>query len=144
MHTVGLHRPTLHVQVPDFYVQVVARAQVAPGMTEFNVGNAAYDFGEEVLGRRVFALLEYFGLIVAQRRLTHVAQAYDALAAAVDEQVALFRMKLGRRDHLVQLLHVGRLYVDDVEALLGDLEVPQVDAQVVGRHESFLVAVQRY
>ena len=52
-------------------------------------------------------------------------------------------MELGGGDDLGELLHVGRLDVDDVEALVGDLDVPQVDAQVVGRHERLLVAVQR-
>jgi hypothetical protein len=85
VNAVGLNGPILHVQVPDFNVQVVARTQIAAGMTKLNVRDAAYDFGEEVLGGWIFALLEYFRLIVAQRRLTHVAQSNDALAATVDE-----------------------------------------------------------
>ncbi len=64
--------------------------------------------------------------------LPHVAQPYGALAGGVHEQVALPRVKLGGRDDLRQLLHVGRLDVDNVEALVGDLHVPEVDAQVVG------------
>ena len=40
--------------------------------------------------------------------------------------------------HLGEFLHVGRLDVDDVEGLVGDLHVPQVDAQVIGREISFL------
>lgn len=43
--------------------------------------------------------------------------------------------------HLCQVFHVGRLDVYNVEALVSDFEVPQVDAQVVGREEGFLVAV---
>lgn len=54
------------------------------------------------------------GVLVAQRCRAHVAQADGALAAAVHEGVALVRVELGRRDHLRQLLHVGRLDVHDV------------------------------
>ena len=32
----------------------------------------------------------------------------------------------------------------DTEALVCDLEVPEVDAKVIGRHERLLVAVHRY
>ena len=32
----------------------------------------------------------------------------------------------------------------DTEALICDLEVPEVDAKVIGRHERLLVAVHRY
>ena len=34
--------------------------------------------------------------------------------------------------YLGELLHVGGLDVDDVEALVGDLHVPEVDPEVVG------------
>ena len=53
-------------------------------------------------------------MLVAEGRLPHVTQADGALAAAVGEGLALLRVKLGRRDHLRQLLHVGRLDVHDV------------------------------
>lgn len=54
------------------------------------------------------------GVFVAERRRSHVAEPDGSLAAAVDEGVALVRVKLRRRDHLRQLLHVGRFDVDDV------------------------------
>ena len=52
-------------------------------------------------------------------------------------------MKFGRRDDLGQLLHVRRLDVDDVEALVLDVEVPEVDPKVVGADERLAVAVHR-
>lgn len=54
------------------------------------------------------------GVPVAQGGGAHVAQADGALAAAVHEHVALVWVQLRRRDHLRQLLHVGRLEVHDV------------------------------
>lgn len=53
-------------------------------------------------------------------------------------------MELGRRDDLRQFLHVGRLDVDDVEALVGYLQVPQVEPEVVRRQVRLLVRVDRY
>lgn len=53
-------------------------------------------------------------------------------------------MELGRRDDLRQFLHVGRLDVDDVEALVGDLQVPQIKPEVVRREVRLLVRVDRY
>lgn len=55
-----------------------------------------------------------FGVLVAQGGRPHVAEAQAALAAAVHEQVAVVRVELGRRDHLREVLHVGRLDVHDV------------------------------
>lgn len=45
---------------------------------------------------------------------THITEAKDALAARVDEIVAVLGVKLGRRDHLRQLLHIRRLYVHNI------------------------------
>lgn len=69
---------------------------------------------------------------------------YRSLTAAVHQQVALDRVELGSRYHLRQLLHVGGFNVHYVEALVGDLEMPQVDAKVVRREVGLLVGVDRY
>lgn len=55
-----------------------------------------------------------FGVFVTESRGPHVTEAQRALAAAVDEQVAVLRVELRRRDHLRQVFHVGRLDVHDV------------------------------
>lgn len=55
-----------------------------------------------------------FGVFVAQRGLSHVAQSQGAFAAAVDEKVTVVGVELCRRDHLGQILHVGWLNVHDV------------------------------
>lgn len=51
---------------------------------------------------------------VTQGRRPHVAQPDRPFAAAVHEAVAVMRVELGRCDHLRELLHVGRLNVDDI------------------------------
>lgn len=55
-----------------------------------------------------------FGVLVTQGGRTHVTEAQGALAAAVDEEVAVVGVELGRRDHLREVLHVGRLDVHNV------------------------------
>ena len=54
------------------------------------------------------------GMPVTERRRPHVAQPDGPLAAAVHEGVAVVGVELGRRDHLRELLHVGRLDVHDI------------------------------
>jgi hypothetical protein len=49
---------------------------------------------------RRLRVLKQLGVLVAQRRLPHVSQPYQALAAAVCKQVALPRVEVGARDDL--------------------------------------------
>lgn len=50
-------------------------------------------------------------------------------------------MELGGGNDLGQLFHVGGLDVHDVEALVLNVEVPQVDAQIVTAYKCFAVTV---
>lgn len=52
-------------------------------------------------------------------------------------------MELGGSDDLCQLLHVGGLDVHNVEALVLDVEVPEVYAQVITADKRLAVAVDR-
>ena len=52
-------------------------------------------------------------------------------------------MELGSRDDFSELLHVCRLDIDNVEALLLDVKVPQVDTQIVAADEGLSIAVHR-
>ena len=80
-------------------------------------------------------------MLIAQGALPHVGQLDGSLGASVHEPVAAHGVELGGRDDLGQLLHVRRLDVDNVEALVLDVEVPQVDAQIVTADECLSVAV---
>lgn len=53
-------------------------------------------------------------------------------------------MKFGRSDDLGELLHVRRLDVDNVEALILDVQVPEIYAQIVATDECLPVAVDGY
>lgn len=57
-----------------------------------------------------------FGVLVTQGGCTHVTEAQGALAAAVDEEVAVMRVELRRSDHLREVLHVSWFDVHDVWA----------------------------
>lgn len=83
------------------------------------------------------------GMLVAQSTLAHVCELDRALGTGIHEPVAADRVKLSRRDDLGQFLHVGGLDVDDVEALVLYIEVPEVDAQVVTADKRLSVAVYR-
>ena len=93
---VRLHRFILHVHVPDFDGKVVARHEIASAVTEFDVGDAGDDLGEEAAIRRVLGLLEELRVLVAQRRRPHVAIPDRALARAVHERRAVLRRQEGK------------------------------------------------
>lgn len=50
-------------------------------------------------------------------------------------------MELGGGNDFGQLLHVGRLDVHDVEALVLDVEVPQVNAEIIAADKRLAVTV---
>jgi hypothetical protein len=50
-------------------------------------------------------------------------------------------VELCRCDDLCELLHVRRLDVDDVEALILDVQVPQVYPKIIAGDERLAVAV---
>ena len=50
-------------------------------------------------------------------------------------------MEFGRGDHLGELLHISWLDIDDVEALVLYVEVPQIDSQIVTADKGLSVAV---
>lgn len=52
-------------------------------------------------------------------------------------------MELGSRDDLGELLHVCRLDVDNIEALVLDVQVPQINSQVIAADKRLSVAVYR-
>lgn len=62
----------------------------------------------------VSAGLLTFGVLVAQRCFSHVTETQGAFAAAVDEQVTVVGVKLGRCDHFCQILHVGWFDINNV------------------------------
>lgn len=118
------------MQIPDFNTQVVSRHHVPSRVAQLNVTNRTDDLAEEALVVHlvVFRFLEELSVLIAECRRAHVTQPNRSFTTRVHEQVAVARMKLRRCNDLRQLFHVRRLNVDDVERLVGDLQIPQVDS----------------
>jgi len=84
-----------------------------------------------------------FGMLVTKSTLAHVSQLDSALGAGVHEPVAADRVELGCCDDLGQFLHISGFDIHDVEALVLNVEVPQVDTEIVTADESLAIAVHR-
>jgi hypothetical protein len=83
-------------------------------------------------------------MLIAQSTLSHIRQLDGTFGTRVHEPIAAYWMELGGSDDFRKLFHVGRLNIDNVEALVLDVEVPEVDPQIVATNESLAVAVYRY
>lgn len=81
---------------------------------------------------------------VTESALPHVGKLDGPLRARVHKPIAAQRVELSSSDNLSQLLHVGWLDVDNVEALILNVEVPQVDAEVIAADEGLAIAIDGY
>ena len=70
------------------------------------------------------SLMPTLSVLIAQSILSHIGQLYGTLRARIHEPVAALRMKFSSGNDFSQLLHVCWLYVDNVEALILNVEVP--------------------
>ena len=141
VHGEGADGVRLHVHVPHLHVQVVPRQDVAPRRVEVHVRDGDDHLGEEGFVGGVLRLLEPLRVLVAQGVGAHVGEADGAGGAGVDELVAVGRVEVRRGDHLGQVFHVRGLDVHDVKRLVGAVETPHVDPQVVGGEEGLVVRV---
>ena len=82
-------------------------------------------------------------MLVAKSTLAHIGQLNRALGASIHEPVATLWAELGRGDNLSQLLHVRWLDINNVEALILDIQVPEVYPQIVTGNEGLSIAVYR-
>ena len=63
-------------------------------------------------------------VLITKGILSHVCQLDRAFGARIHKPVAALGVELSSGDDLGQLLHVRWFYVDNVEALVLDVEVP--------------------
>lgn len=82
-------------------------------------------------------------VLVTESPLTHVRQFNGSLGAGVHEPVTADRVEFGGCDDLGEFLHVRWLDIHNVEALVLNVEVPQVDAEVIATDKGLAVAVHR-
>lgn len=82
-------------------------------------------------------------MLVAQCALSHVGKLDRPFRAGVHEPIATGRVEFSGRDDFCELFHVRGLDINDVEALVLDVEVPQIDSKIVAANEGLSVAVHR-
>ena len=83
-------------------------------------------------------------MLVAQGTFSHVRQLDGSLGARIHEPVTALGMKLRSSDDLCQLFHVCWLDIDNIEALVLDVEVPEIDPKVIAADEGFTITVHGY
>jgi hypothetical protein len=105
---------------------------------EYKMANGQGIKGSARIGR-FFSLT--LGMLVAKSALAHVRQLDSSLGAGVHEPVTANWVKLGCCNDLGKFLHVGRLDIHNVEALVLDVEVPQVDPEIVTADEGLAITV---
>lgn len=80
-------------------------------------------------------------MAITECTFSHICELDGPFRAGVHKPVAALWVEFGSCDDLGQLLHIGGLYVDDIKALILDVQVPEVDAQVVAADVRLPVAV---
>ena len=85
-----------------------------------------------------------FGVLITQSILPHVCKLDCALRTGIHEPVAALRMEFGGGDDFSEFLHISRLDVHDVEALILNIEVPQVYAEIIAADESLSIRIDGY
>lgn len=80
-------------------------------------------------------------MLIAESPLAHISQLDSSLGAGVHEPVTADRVKLGCCNDLGEFLHVGRFDIHNVEALVLDVEVPQVDPEIVTADKGLAITV---
>lgn len=58
--------------------------------------------------------------------------------------MSFFRVELCTSDDLREIFHGGRFDVDNVEGSVGSVEMPEIDAKVIGRDECLVICRQCY
>lgn len=82
-------------------------------------------------------------MLITKSFLPHVCQLNGAFGASVHEPITTLWVEFSSCDNLRQLFHVGRLDIDNVEALVLNVQVPQVYPQIVTANKGFSIAVHR-
>lgn len=82
-------------------------------------------------------------MLIAKGTFTHIGQFDGSLGAGIHEPVATLWMEFGSSNDFGQFLHVCRFYVNDIEGLILNVEIPEIDPEIVTADKSFTVAVDR-
>lgn len=83
-------------------------------------------------------------MLVTKRTFTHICKFDCSLRTCIHEPIAALRVKLSSSDDLCKFLHVRGFDIDNVKALVLDIQVPEIYPQIIAADESFSIAVDRY
>jgi hypothetical protein len=78
---------------------------------------------------------------ITQSTFSHIGELDGAFGAGVHEPITTLGMELGGGDDFGQFLHIGGFDVDNVKALVLDVEVPQIYPQIITRDEGLAITV---
>ena len=82
-------------------------------------------------------------MLIAQRLRSHIRQLDGAFGTGVHKPVAADGMKLSSCYDLSQLLHIRGFDVNNIEAFILYVEIPEIYSQIITAYECFSVAVHR-
>lgn len=82
-------------------------------------------------------------MLIAQSTLSHISQLNGSFGTRIHEPVATQRVEFGSCNNFREFFHVGRLDVNNIEALILCVEIPQIDTQIIAADESLSIAVYR-
>ena len=82
-------------------------------------------------------------MLIAQSALPHVCKLDRAFRACIHEPVAALWMKFCSSYDFGQLFHISWLNINNVEALILDIQVPEIYSQVVTADKCLSITVYR-
>lgn len=82
-------------------------------------------------------------MLITKGTLTHVGELDSAFGACIHEPITARGVKFGGCDDLGELLHISGLDINNVEALVLNVQVPKVYTQVVAANKCLAVAIDR-
>lgn len=80
-------------------------------------------------------------MLIAKSAFPHICQFYGSLATGVHEPVTILGVELCSGNNFRQFLHISRLDIHNVEALILDIEIPEINAEIITRNESLSIRI---
>ena len=80
-------------------------------------------------------------MLVTEGTFPHVCQFDGPLRACVHEPVAALGMELCRCNDFCKFFHIRRFDINNIEALVLYVEVPEIDAKIIAADEGLAIAI---
>jgi hypothetical protein len=83
-------------------------------------------------------------VLIAKCTFAHVCEFDRPFRAGIHEPIATLRVEFCCSDNLCKFFHICRLDVHNIEALILNVEVPQIDSEVIATNKRLAITVDRY